>query len=260
MKIFVAFLIGIAPLCAADLLVAAASDLAPLGPKLEIEYAKQTGQQVRFTFSSSGLLTRQIENGAPYDVFLSAGEQYVKDLASAGHVDSATMTLYALGRLGLWSPDGSAHQLSDLSKLQIKRVAIANPDTAPYGLAAKQALEHQGLWPALKDKLIYGENVRQALQFAESRNVDAVIASWTLLKGRGELLPAEWHQPIRQTGAVVKTSSQADAGRRFLAFLGSPAVRKILEDDGLFPPVAPVVEKAPVKRPAKQASRKVSGR
>ena len=219
----------------ADLLVAATSDLAPLGPAIEKEFAKTNGQRVRFTFASSGSLARQIENGAPFDVFLSASDQYVRDLAAAGHVEGSSLIVYAQGRIALWSADGTVRTLANLTKGSVKHLAIANPDHAPYGLAARQALERQGLWKPLSSKLVYGENVRQALQYAESRNADAVITSWTLLKGRGILLPLELHDPILEAGALVKTTAETRTALRFLQFLTSPAGRKILEEGGLFP-------------------------
>lgn len=212
----------------ADLIIAAASDLAPLAPKLEQAYKAK----VRFTLASSGSLKQQIENGAPFDVFLSANEQYVKDLAAAGLVTDST--IYAIGRIALWSPNGSVASLADLRKTSVIHLAIPNPQHAPYGVAARQALESQGVWKDVEPKIVYGENVRQALQFAESGNADAVITSWTLLIGKGKLLPAEWHSPIRQTGAVVKSSSQPDAARQFLKFLLSPEAQKILNNGGLW--------------------------
>jgi molybdate transport system substrate-binding protein len=214
---------------AADLIVAAASDLAPLAPKLEKAYR----EKIRFTLASSGSLKQQIENGAPFDVFLSANEQYVKDLATAGLVTDATV--YATGRIALWSPNGSVKSLADLKKTSVIHLAIPNPEHAPYGVAAREALESQGVWKDVEPKAVYGENVRQALQFAESGNVDAVITSWTLLIGKGTLLPAEWHSPIRQTGAVLKSSKQQEAARRFLKFLISPETQKILNAGGLWP-------------------------
>jgi len=213
---------------AADLIIAAASDLAPLAPKLEQIYK----EKVRFTLASSGSLKQQIENGAPFDVFLSANEQYVKDLAAAGLVTDAT--IYAIGRIALWSPNGSVTSLADLRKSSVIHLSIPNPQHAPYGVAARQALESQGVWKDVEPKIVYGENVRQALQFAESGNADAVITSWTLLIGKGKLLPAQWHAPIRQTGAVVKSTSQPDAARRFLKFLMGTEAQKILNNGGLF--------------------------
>jgi len=231
------FLAGIATVYAAEpLLIAAASDLAPLTSALEGGFARASNVKVRFTLASSGSLARQIESGAPYDVLLSASEQYVRDLARSGAVDAATVTIYAQGRIALWSPDGAVRALADLARPDVQHIAIANPEHAPYGMAARQMLERRGLWKQVSPKLVYAENVRQALQFAESGNAEAVITSWTLLKGRGALLPAEWHDPIRQTGAVVKGSAQAGDARKFLAFLMSAAGRRILEDGGLFRP------------------------
>ena len=220
---------------AADLLVAGASDLAPLTSALDQGFDRAAHTRVRFTLASSGSLARQIENGAPFDVFLSADERTVKDLAAAGHLEPDVVN-YAKGRLGLWSKDGRVRSLEDLKKPGVIHLAIANPDHAPYGIAARKALETQGLWREVQPKVVYGENVRQAMEFAESGNADAVITSWTLLVDRGVLLPAEWHDPIRQAGGVVKSSGQAAMARQFLKFLTSAEGRKILAAGGLFPP------------------------
>lgn len=229
MKFFATLVLCCTAARAGELLIAAASDLAPIAPKLEKAYP----EKIRFTLGSSGLLKQQIENGAPFDVFLSANESYVRDLAAAGLVTD--VTVYAIGRLALWSPNGSVQTLEDLKKPSVVHLSIPNPQHAPYGVAAKEALEARGLWKAVEPKIVYGENVRQALQFAESGNVEAVIASWTLLIGKGTLLPAEWHKPIRQTGAILKSSAQGEAARRFLKFLIGPEAQKILIDSGLSP-------------------------
>jgi len=220
---------------AADVIVGAASDLGPLTESLDQAFQKTARIHVRFTLASSGSLAQQVENGAPFDVFLSADERLVKGLVASGHVDAETV-VYALGRLGLWSRDGSVRTIDDLKKPSVRFIAIANPEHAPYGVAAKKALETRKLWQDVQPKIVYGENVRQALQFAETGNADAVITSWTLLIGRGVLLPAEWHDPIRQSGGVVKSSTQPAAARQFLKFLLSVEGRKILENGGLFPP------------------------
>jgi molybdate transport system substrate-binding protein len=224
MKLLAALLLCCS-LRAEDLLIAAASDLAPLAPKLEKAY----NEKIRFTLASSGSLKQQIENGAPFDVFLSAAEQYVRDLGAL----VTDPTVYAYGRIALWSPNGSVTSLADLRKSTVTHLSIPNPQHAPYGVAAKEALESQGVWKDVEPKIVYGENVRQALQFAESGNVEAVITSWTLLIGKGMLLSAKWHSPIRQTGAVVKSSRQPEAARRFLKFLTSAEAKKILKDGGL---------------------------
>jgi molybdate transport system substrate-binding protein len=229
-------LLWLVPASRAELLVGAASDLGPLSEKLGQAASKPLGMRVRFTLASSGDLLQQIANGAPFDVYLSANESYVADAAKRGYVDPSTMLTYAIGRLALWSKSGSVRSLEDLRKPDILHVAIPDPQHAPYGIAARDALEKRGLWKDIQSKIVYGENVRQALQFAESGNAEAVITSWTLLKGRGVLLPQEWYAPIRQTGAVVKSSAESDAARKFLKFLTSPEGRKILSDDGLFPP------------------------
>ena len=244
--------IGIAPVCASvlvavglggcasvaraeDLIVAGASDLSPLTSALEQAFEKASHNKIRFTLASSGSLAHQIENGAPFDVFLSADERSVKELAAGGHLEP-DVVIYATGRLGLWSKDGLVRSLEDLKKPQVIHLAIANPDHAPYGIAARKALETQGLWREVQSKIVYGENVRQAMQFAESGNADAVITSWTLLIGRGILLPAEWHDPIRQAGGVVKASGQPATARQFLKFLLSAEGQTILQSGGLFPP------------------------
>jgi molybdate transport system substrate-binding protein len=233
MKWIAAVLLTLATSHAAELIVAAASDIAPFTPQFEKEFS---AARLRLSIGSSGSLTRQIENGAPFDVFLSASDQYINELAAKGEIDPASVTVFATGRLGLWSADGSVQSFQDLLKPQIKHVAIPNPEFAPYGIAARKALETRGIWKKIEPKIVYGENVRQALQFAESRNADAVITSWTLLKDRGILIPAEWHDPIRQAGGALKSSHQPALARQFLQFLISPQGRKILQAGGLFPP------------------------
>lgn len=236
--LFVAFFIfAHSPAAAADLLVAAASDLASAEQALRHESLTQTGQRVRFVFQSSGMLARQIQHGAPYDVYLSANRQYVDELAASGDLLRQTIRVYATGRLGLWSESGDLKRLEDLRRPRVRNIAIANPAYAPYGVAAKEALEHQGLWAELQPKIVLAENVRQTFQYGVSGNADAVITSWTLIFDQGgHLLPADWHQPIRQAGGVLRSSSQPAAARAFLDFLTSPAGLSVLERHGLFPP------------------------
>ncbi len=178
------------------------------------------------------MLARQIEQGAPFDVFLSANEAFVEQLANAGRLDPASVRVYALGRLGLWSRDGKLRNLEELRNSRVLHVALANPAHAPYGTAARQLLQRRKLWKALEPKAVYGENVRQALQFAESGNADAVITAWSLLFDRGGVpLPAE-HDPIRQSGGAVTGRPHQAAARRFMEYLGSAEARKILETHG----------------------------
>ena len=217
--------------------VAGAADLAPLEKGLKAAFERATGIRVTFTLGSSGMLARQIEHGAPYDVYLSANQKFVDDLVRSGHIRQASVRIYAHGRLGLWSRSGSVQTLQDLTKPEVLHLAIANPTHAPYGMAALNLLKERGLFEAIRGKLVYGENVRQAFEYAASGNADATITSWTLLHDKeGILLPESWHQPIRQAGGIVAATPQPDAAKRFLDFLGSEEGRRLLEQGGLFPP------------------------
>ena len=221
---------------AEPLLVAAAADLARTQASLSASFAKTAGIHVRFTFGSSGMLARQIENGAPYDVFLSANEGFVRELTKTGKIVPDSVVNYASGRLGLWSRSGRYRKLTDLLDPAVRHVAIANPVHAPYGMAAREALKRQGFWEKLEKKLVYGENVQQAFQFAQSGNADAVITAWSLVHDRGGvLLPDAWHQPVRQVGGAVAGRPNTEAARRFLRFLAGPEGRKILEKSGFAP-------------------------
>jgi molybdate transport system substrate-binding protein len=230
------FSVSLSRLSAQDLLVATASDLAPAKNALETGFRK-TGGGVTVTLGSSGMLAAQVRQGAPYDVYLSANERFVRELEESGHVLADSVRVYANGRLGLWSRDGSIRSVAELAGSRVRHVAIANPRHAPYGMAAKEALGDQGLWDKVKPKVVFGENVRQAFEFADGGNAEAVITSWTLVHDKGGiLLPEAWHQPIRQAGGIVRASRRQEAARRFLDFLAGPEGRRILRRYGLFEP------------------------
>lgn len=218
---------------AQPLLVAAASDISPLEKDLT-SGAKRAGLDVRFTFGSSGMLARQVENGAPFDLFLSANEQFVDELDKAGF--ASKRVTYAKGRLGLWSRSGGVRALGDLRQPNVRHIALANPKHAPYGMAAEELLRAEELWDTLRTKLVFGENVRQAFEFARTGNADAVITSWTLVHDTGGFMLLERHKPLRQAGMVVRGSKQETVALRFLDFLLSPAGQKILQSKGLFAP------------------------
>jgi molybdate transport system substrate-binding protein len=228
----------------AGLEVAAAADLAQVQPALGAAFTKQSGVTVVWITGSSGLLAKQAENGAPFDVFLSASEGYVSEVVSHDAALGDTVVIYASGHVGLWVPDGSraagaVHELNDLLKAEVQHIAIANPEHAPYGMAAKEALESSGLWKKVEGKLVYGENVRQALQFGESGNVDAVLTAWALIRskpGAIELAPAGRYKSLRQAGVVLKGSHDPKAAREFLKFLMSPTAREILLKAGFAAP------------------------
>ena len=217
-----------------SILVAAAADLQPLETELAQAFTRATGTGVQFTFGSSGNLAQQIEHGAPYDVYLSANEGFVTRLAGLGHLLKDSVQVYALGRVALWSKGGQIRTLAELAKPGVRHVAIANPEHAPYGVAARECLKNQGLWQAVEPKLVYGENVQQTFQFAETGNADAALVAWSLVGKRGGiLLPAAWHEPIRQAGGVVSSSKNAAAARRFVAWLAGSEGKAVLRGFGL---------------------------
>ena len=216
------------------MLIAAAADLAPAQAILE---QAATPCSVRFTFGSSGMLAQQIRHGADFDLFLSASEAYVTDLERQGVIVPKSNVRYALGRIGLWST--KKIRFEDI--LSVRTVAIANPQHAPYGRAAQQALEHRGMWEEIRPRLVFGENVRQALRFAETANADAAIVAWSLVKDKGgQLLPAEWHLPIVQAAAIPKRGRNPEAADRVVRYLLSPLGQKLLAARGFSPaPTAP---------------------
>jgi molybdate transport system substrate-binding protein len=220
-----------------SLLVAAAADLAGVQQPLVEAFQKLRGRRIEMVLGSSGILARQVEQGAPYDVYLSANEEYVRALAMAGKLESASVVVYAVGRLGVWSRGGHIADLDDLTSDRVMHVAMANPAHAPYGVAARQALEKLGLWAELQPKIVYGENVRQALQYAESGNAEAAITAWALVYDRGgNVVPDHLHAPIRQTAGIVRASPRAGLARGFLEFLTGPEGRQILQQRGFAMP------------------------
>lgn len=220
-----------------ELLVGAASDLSPLETPLRQVFEAHSGIRLRFTFGSSGMLARQIRSGAPYDVYLSANEQFVQELAKDGLLRPDSVRAYASGRVGLWSASGQVRSVKDLTGAKIQHIAIPNPQHAPYGVAAEQILRNEGVWEQVRGKLVLAENVRQAFEYARTGNADAVLTSWTLLFDKGAiLLPDSEHAPIRQTGGVVKGTKNERAGRAFVEFLAGAEGRKLLARFGLFPP------------------------
>lgn len=171
------------------------------------------------------MLARQIENGAPFDVFLSADEAFVNGLGPRVESKAA----FAHGRLAIWSKSGKYLVLRDLSDAKV--IAIANPATAPYGKAAKAALEKAGLWQSLKTRVVIAESVRQAFQFAESGNADVCLCSGTFVLSNGGVIVPE-APPLKQVAAIVRDSKNAAAGQRFLAWLQSKAGRAALRSFG----------------------------
>ncbi len=202
------------------LLVAAASDLAPIESPLKAIFEREN-VKIRFVLGSSGQLASQIRHGAPYDVYLSANEAFVNDLREQKLLVETAR--YATGRLAA------------LEGAEVRHIAVANPAHAPYGVAAREALEAAGLWRRLEGKIVLAENVRQTVQFVESGNADAALTAWSLVKGKPRAVKLP--EFVIQAGGVVAASRNQQLGGRFLRLLRSPEGRKILAAAGFDPPV-----------------------
>jgi molybdate transport system substrate-binding protein len=228
---------GTASLAQTTLTVAAAADLAPLEPVLQQQLEKTNPIRLRFVTAASATLAQQIENGAPYDVFLSANAAFLDRLASIRKIEPISVRAYAVGQVGVLWKDGKTHDFKDLAANWVRIVALPNPKLAPYGVAAQQALDHLGIWKAVQPKIVYGENVRQGLELFESGNADAVLTSDSLLQGKpATVVPDAWHDPILQKGGIVAGSSQREAAERFLRFLSTRAAQAIFAKFGFGQP------------------------
>jgi len=183
------------------------------------------------------MLSEQIENGAPFDVFMSANAEYADRLGRSGKLLPSSIRVYAVGRVGVLWKDGKRHPLRELATAPIKFVGLPNPKLAPYGVAAQQALEYAGLWAMVQPKVVYGENVRQTLQLLESGNADAVLTADSLLQGKdAEVIPADWHRPILQKAGLVTASPNRELAQRFLDFLVSAEGRAVFARYGFSQP------------------------
>jgi molybdate transport system substrate-binding protein len=224
--------------------VAAASDLKFALEEISNRFRVDTRQDVKLVFGSSGNFYQQIAQGAPFQVYLSADEEFIFRLADAGKTADRG-TLYAIGRIVLFAPHGSSLKVdAELSGLkaelavgQIQHFAIANPEHAPYGRAAEQVLKSRGLWDALQPKLVLGENVSQAAQFATSGSAQGGIFAYSLALspkisalGSYILLPEELHQPLRQRMALIKGAN--DTAQKFYRYLQQPVAREIFKRYG----------------------------
>jgi molybdate transport system substrate-binding protein len=226
----------------AELTVAAASSMQNAFSEIGALFESRTGQKVIFVFASSGQLTQQIENGAPYDLFAAANTAFIDRLDQQNLVLTDTIARYARGRIALAVNKNSGLQavtLDDLLSSQITHIAIANPEHAPYGVAAMEAMQSAGVWEQVRSKLVYGENIRQTLQFIQTGDAqvgiialsdgDAPEITWTLLD---ETL----HNPLDQALAVVASSPNQQSARQFANFINSPEGIAILEKYGFSSP------------------------
>lgn len=229
--------------------IAAAADLRDAVEEIAAAFRADTGDEVLVSFGSTGNFARQIREGAPFQVFMAADEDYILDLTHDGFMRDEG-TLYAEGRVAIAIPkvgsslraDGTLQDLRvALGNARVTRFAIANPEHAPYGVRAREALQHAGLWEALQPALVLGENVSQAAQFALSGNADGGIIAWSLalsprLREQGDfaLIPAAFHEPLLQRMALAR-----DAGavaEAFYAYVQKPAARQIMARYGFIVP------------------------
>jgi len=242
-------LAGAAPVRAQDVpVVAAAADLQFALSEVAKAFTKETKREVKLTFGSSGNFFRQIQQGGPFQLFLSADEQFVIDLAAKG-LTVGDGTLYARGRIVIIAPHGSPLKVDGelaglkaaLAEGRIKKFAIANPEHAPYGRRAEEALRHIGVWDAINDKLVFGENVAQAAQFATSGAAQGGIIAYSLALspnvaklGSYALIPEEWHQPLNQRMVLLKGAGET--ARSFYEFMRGPSARAIMRRYGFVLP------------------------
>jgi molybdate transport system substrate-binding protein len=235
----------LAPVRAAaeEITVAAASDLTFVFPEIGTKFQKETGNSVKFSFGSSGNFLSQIQNGAPFDMFFSADIGYPKKLEAAGLVEPGTLYEYAVGKLVLWVPTASTLDLKQglaiLVGQGVHKIAIANPEHAPYGRAAVAAMKHASVYDQVSSKLVMGENISQTAQFVQSGNADIGLLALSLAvapnlkeKGRYELVSSSDYPPIEQAAVIIKSSKKKETAKKFLAFIKTPAIVRLMRDYG----------------------------
>lgn len=233
----------ISSICMAkEITVAAAADLAVAFKEIEAMYEKDNSCKVNLIFSSSGTAKEQILNGAPYDVYASANIKFVDELIEKGAVISDSKELYAIGRVGIAvSKNGGLKikKADDLLKDEFKKIAIANPDHAPYGLAAKEALISLGLWDKIKSKLVYGKDIQDTLSLIKTGNADAGFISLSVVnKSDVEFLifDDQLHKPLKQAMAVIKWSKEEAEARKFIKYVNGVKGRNIMKKYGFILP------------------------
>jgi molybdate transport system substrate-binding protein len=235
-------------LCSAqEITIAAAADLQFAFQDVGARFQNETGDTVNLVFGSSGNFFAQIQNGAPFDLFFSADVGYPEKLEAAGLTEPGTLYRYATGRIVLWVPSQSKLDLRQglrvLLDPRVKKIAIANPQHAPYGRAAVAALQREGLYGQVADKLVLGENISQTASFVVSGSTDAGILALSLTlapsmrkKGRYQEIPASDYPAIEQAAVVLKSSRHRQIARQFLAFLRTPQIQALMEGYGFAVP------------------------
>lgn len=225
---------------AGNLTLAVAANFTDTTASLVETFEASTGHQVTASFGSTGKLYAQIRNGAPFDVFMAADAQRPQLLESDGMAVPGSRFTYARGKLVLWSPETAAFisPIAYLNEQPFSRLAIANPKTAPYGLAAQQVLEHLELWSPLQPKLVRGDSITQTFQFIASGNAQAglvalaQVKAWPDQDGTLWRIPQSYYAPINQQAILLKRGADNTAARDWLAFLQSPDAVAIIQGYG----------------------------
>jgi molybdate transport system substrate-binding protein len=231
--------------------IAAAADLQFAMKDLTNQFEKATGNILHVTYGSSGNFFSQLQNGAPFDLFFSADSDYPKKLQNAGLAEPGSMFPYAIGRIVLWTPANSKLDVANqtwnvLLDASVSKIAIANPQHAPYGRAAVAAMQAAGIYEKVKTKLVFGENISQAAQFVQSGNAQAGIVALSLAispsmkDGKRWEIPADSYPAIEQAAVMLKNARDKDAARAFLEFVKSEPGRTTLAKYGFaIPPAGP---------------------
>lgn len=223
--------------------MAAAADLQFAMQDITVRFQKKTGKSVTVSYGSSGNFFQQLQNGAPFDMFFSANLDYAKKLQAADLTEPGSYYQYASGKIVLWVPNSSKLDLGSSLKVlldpSIKKIAIANPQHAPYGQAAVSAMQKENVYEAVKDKLVLGENISQAASFVVSGAADVGIVALSLAmspnmkdKGRYVEIAADDYPPIEQACVILRSSKNKETARQFLSFVKSPAVAELLTKYG----------------------------
>ena len=239
----VLILLGLAslPVCAGEVNVAVASDFSAPMERIVALFQKESGHTVKFSLGASGKLYTQIKGGSSFDVLLSADENIPKRLIQDGQAAGSSRYVYAVGKLALWSaqPDFVDAKGAVLNKGNFTKLAIADPKLDPYGLAAKETLEKLIMWNAMQEKLVKGENVAQTYQLAATENADMALISLSQIMRDGKitqgswwLVPAELHNPIRESAVLLAGAKDKIAAQAFLDFLKSNKAIAIIRGFG----------------------------
>jgi len=227
-----------------EIIIAAAANLTDSFAEVAKEFTAESGVRVVYSFGATADLAKQIENGAPFDVFAAADVTHVDQLNAKELLAPGTRALYARGRLVMWVPPGSRAQIMSIEEIasaKVASVAIAKPDVAPYGQATIEALRAMNLWPQVEPKIVYAQNVSQTKQYAATGNAEVAFIPLALIKpneGRFIEVDERLHKPIDQALGVVKASSKQEAARRFTDFVLSERGQSILERYGYHRPQA----------------------